>query len=221
MRSFQLKGSMLTLTVLQLMNNNIVQFTQQLEQTVNQSPNFFKNAPVVIDLKEMDDPESEIDFPEIIAQLRKHQMIPVGMRNAFNDHQKIAAKEAGIGILSDEKSASKKKEIKQYSSTLITQPVRSGQQVYANQSDLVILAPVGAGAEVLADGDIHVYGALRGRALAGVSGNKNARIYCRQLDPELISIAGHYKLNEDIQTPDNAQHIQIRLEEDKLQIESV
>ncbi len=81
--------------------------------------------------------------------------------------------------------------------TMITQPVRSGQRIYA-QGDLVILAQVSAGAEILAEGNIHVYGSLRGRALAGVQGNTEARIFCSDLQAELISIAGNYKISEDL-----------------------
>src|SRR5690606_15193426 len=76
--------------------------------------------------------------------------------------------------------------------------VRSGQQVYADNRDLTVLAAVGAGAEVIADGSIHIYGALRGRALAGAQGNPKARIFCREFQAELVAIAGHYKVLEDI-----------------------
>lgn len=74
---------------------------------------------------------------------------------------------------------------------IITQPVRSGQQIY-HPGELIIIAPVGAGAEILADGNIHVYGPLRGRALAGVNGNNNAHIFCQHFEAELISINGRF-----------------------------
>lgn len=98
---------------------------------------------------------------------------------------------------------------------VILNPVRSGQQVYA-KGDLIILAPVSAGAEILADGNIHVYSTLRGRALAGVQGDKSARIFCSALQAELISIAGHYKLQENI--PTQTSPVQIFIEDDQLQI---
>ena len=79
-----------------------------------------------------------------------------------------------------------------------TAPVRSGQQVYAENRDLTVLTTVGAGAEVIADGSIHIYGALRGRALAGAQGNEKARIFCREFHAELVAVAGHYKVLEDI-----------------------
>ncbi len=83
---------------------------------------------------------------------------------------------------------------------IITTPVRSGQQIYARGGDLIILAAVGAGAEVMADGNIHIYGALRGRAMAGVCGNEQARIFCQSLEAELISIAGYFKACDDLQS---------------------
>ncbi|MCY1505214.1 Septum site-determining protein MinC [compost metagenome] len=81
---------------------------------------------------------------------------------------------------------------------VITSPVRGGMQVYAEGGDLVVLAPVSAGAELLADGNIHVYGPMRGRALAGVKGNLKARIFCQQMGAEMLSIAGKYKVAEDL-----------------------
>ncbi len=81
---------------------------------------------------------------------------------------------------------------------IVRTPIRSGQQVYAPGGDLIVLGSVSAGAEILADGNIHVYGAMRGRALAGVKGNRKALIFCQKLQAELLSIAGHYKISEDL-----------------------
>ena len=82
-------------------------------------------------------------------------------------------------------------------SKVITQPVRSGQQVYAKDADLIVLSSVGTGAELLADGHIHVYGTLRGRALAGINGDKSARIFCSKLQAELVSVAGQYLMPQE------------------------
>ena len=91
-------------------------------------------------------------------------------------------------------------------------PVRSGQQVYADNRDLTVLSAVGAGAEVIADGSIHIYGALRGRALAGAQGNENARIFCREFHAELVAVAGHYKVLEDIPKELRGKAVQVWLE---------
>ncbi len=101
------------------------------------------------------------------------------------------------------------------------QPVRSGQQVYAQNRDLTVCAPVGAGAEVIADGSVHVYGALRGRALAGAQGDERARIFCREFHAELVAVAGHYKVLEEIPKTLRGKAVQIWLENDKLRIEEL
>ena len=97
-------------------------------------------------------------------------------------------------------------------------PVRSGQQVYAENSDLTVLTTVGAGAEVIADGSIHIYGALRGRALAGAQGNEKARIFCREFHAELVAVAGHYKVLEDIPKDLRGKAVQVWLDQGQLRI---
>ncbi|MEG3192974.1 septum site-determining protein MinC [Lysobacter sp. D1-1-M9] len=97
-------------------------------------------------------------------------------------------------------------------------PVRSGQQVYADNRDLTVLTTVGAGAEVIADGSVHIYGPLRGRALAGAQGNEKARIFCREFHAELVAIAGHYKVLEDIPKELRGKAVQVWLEDGQLTI---
>ena len=97
-------------------------------------------------------------------------------------------------------------------------PVRSGQQVYAENCDLTVLTTVGAGAEVIADGSIHIYGALRGRALAGAQGNEKARIFCREFHAELVAVAGHYKVLEDIPKDLRGKAVQVWLDQGQLRI---
>lgn len=99
-----------------------------------------------------------------------------------------------------------------------TAPVRSGQQLYAENRDLTVLATVGAGAEVIADGSLHVYGALRGRALAGARGEEKARIFCREFHAELVAIAGHYKVMDDIPADLRGKAVQVWLENGQLQL---
>ena len=97
--------------------------------------------------------------------------------------------------------------------------MRSGTQVYAKGTDLVVLTAVNAGAECIADGNIHIYGPLRGRALAGANGNKNANIFCESLEAELIAVAGHYLTKDQIKAPKLTKPlIHIYLEGDKLKI---
>ncbi len=113
-------------------------------------------------------------------------------------------------IKSDVKTSSRK-------SKVITQPVRSGQQIYAKDADLIILSSVGTGAELLADGHIHVYGTLRGRALAGIQGDKSARIFCSDLQAEMVSIAGQYLMPDpEVRASKGAK--QIIIDKDHLKI---
>ena len=100
-------------------------------------------------------------------------------------------------------------------------PVRSGQQVYAANRDLTVLSAVGAGAEVIADGSIHIYGALRGRALAGAQGNPKSRIFCREFHAELVAVAGHYKVLEDIPKDLHGKPVQVWLDGEALRIEQL
>jgi septum site-determining protein MinC len=102
---------------------------------------------------------------------------------------------------------------------LLTQPVRSGRQVYAHGGDLVVMSSISPGAELLADGHIHVYGALRGRALAGVSGDTTARIFCRSLEAELVSVAGFWRVRENIPETLIGKPAQVFLEGDRIAIE--
>jgi septum site-determining protein MinC len=104
---------------------------------------------------------------------------------------------------------------------IINHAVRSGQQVYAPRGDLIVIGSVSAGAEILADGNIHVYGTLRGRALAGVKGDQSARIFCQKLEAELISISGHYKMDEDLQRTFWQKTIQATLDGKRLKIEAL
>jgi septum site-determining protein MinC len=106
--------------------------------------------------------------------------------------------------------------VKPQATKMVTQPVRSGQQVVSQGGDLIVVSSVGHGAELLSDGNIHVYGPLRGRALAGIKGDKQSRIFCTQLDAELVSIAGFYRLRESI--PHIQGPCQIFIQDERLQI---
>ena len=227
--AFQLKGSLFTLTVLQLLNTDIKLFAQQLHEVISKAPQFFLYAPVVIDLQALPDQKCEIDLAGICHLLRDAMLIPVGVRGG-STQQHEQATTVGLAVLSmarSETPTSKTKTVAKEAtatpttSKLITQPVRSGQQIYAKDADLIILGSVSPGAEILADGHIHVYGPLRGRALAGINDNIEARIFCHSMQAELISIAGRYILNETWTSSDAKTPIQIFLQEGKIEIQSL
>ena len=131
--------------------------------------------------------------------------------------KKTAAQEPAPAVAAVEAAPAPKAE----PGLLQSQPVRSGQQVYAQNRDLTVCATVGAGAEVIADGSIHIYGALRGRALAGAGGQASARIFCREFHAELVAIAGVYRVLEEIPKKLHGKAVQIRLENDQLRIEEL
>ena len=238
-KAFQLKGSLFTLTILQLYSFDVDLFKQQLTETIEKAPNFFENAPIVIDLHRLQNIQCPIDFAGLIEAIKQHGMLPVGTLGGSHAQQQQAI-DAGLGTFpaqyaikkpaeekpqTDHKDNTKPREETKESvkstTKIITQPVRSGQQIYANGSDLIVLSSVGHGAELIADGNIHVYGVLRGRALAGVSGDTTARIFCHKLDAELVSIAGLYQLSEKFSEKYPQEHLQIFMKDKKLHISSI
>jgi septum site-determining protein MinC len=230
----EFKSSTFSVPVLILFDNDTVIIEQQLQEKVCQAPEFFKNSPLVFDLQELNRQEREVDIAELTKIIRKLNLLPIGIRGgtAQQNQQAIALGIPVHSIHSGSSSAPaetvKPKKItpkpdpkaEPAISTLITQPIRSGQRLYA-EGDLIVLAQVSAGAEILAEGNIHVYGSLRGRALAGVQGNQEARIFCSDLQAELISIAGTYKISEDLDESVRGRHIQIYLQNENLIIQDL
>lgn len=224
--AFQLKGGLFTLTTLQIFNPDLVQLKAQLIDKIQQAPNFFHQAPIVLDLKIANQPN--IDLASLKAMLQEVNLIPIAIRNATPDQKQEAIK-AGFAILrdtpnprdADKLSTLAKPSPKILSSRIITEPVRSGQQIYAPDGDLIVINQVSHGSELIADGNIHVYGTLRGRALAGINGNQKARIFCNSLEAELVSVAGSYKLSEDIERQAWKIPAQIYIKQDRLQISAL
>lgn len=228
---FQLKGSMLAITVLELAKNDLERLDQQLAVKVEQAPDFFNNTPLVLALDKLP-AECDLDLPALIALCRKRGLRTLALRSG--DAQIIqaagaldlpvlppsGAKERKLDLGSKTSAEPAKPAETAYRPTrVVTTPIRGGQQVYARDGDLIVLSAVSPGAELLADGNIHVYGPLRGRALAGIKGDTNARIFCQQLAAEMVSIAGRYKVAEDLRRdPLWAEAVQMRLSGDVLNI---
>lgn len=224
---FELKGSMFTLTILQLRKTELTAIGEHLAEKISQAPDFFRNVPVIIDLDEIGN-KANIDFSGLCDLLRNRGMIPVAVRNAVGEQQQ-AASQAGLPTLPEGRIAPTQERSNQRSNNktasssspqpsqhrLHNQPVRSGQQLYVPNGDLILSASVSSGAEVLADGSIHIYGALRGRALAGVKGDTGARIFCQQLEAELVSIAGNYRLIEELDDDVRGKTAHIYLSEEQ------
>lgn len=241
--TFEFKGGSYTITTFQLLEYNLKVIDKQLKEKINTNWNFFHKAPIVIDLKALKANSSAVNLDILVELLLKNDLIPVAVINA-NLELQHAALECNLALLHNytlDKKITKilqgKKTTKNssspintveketinppYTPTLITERVRSGQQIYAQGGDLIVTSSVSNGAELLADGNIHVYGTLSGRALAGVNGNQGARIFCQKLDAELVSIAGQYMICEDIEKIIWNKPAQIRIINENLHIEAL
>lgn len=204
-QGFKLKGRLYTFTVLQVLNTDKDVFSQQFAETVVRAPKLFEKTPVVFDLSAVN--HLEFDLQGLCQIARDYGMIPVAIQGG-NPMQDTLAHCHGLAVLNAstaqdkpiiEPAATENTAIEPVKARLLTTPVRSGQQVVAKGSDLIVTSSVSHGAELLSDGNIHVYGALRGRALAGITGDVEARIFCQALEAELVSIAGYYRLSDAIE----------------------
>ena len=227
--ALELKGRSMTLTSLRPLRVEIDDILAELDAKIAQAPAMFRNAAVVLDMEALDaDQAARFDLRGLVDALRQRWCIPVAVAGEASLWAERAG-DAELGILSpgggqEPKRAKAAKPAKDIETPggrtlLVRQPVRSGQQVYAPGGDLVVLSSVSPGAEVLADGNIHIYGTLAGRALAGVRGDTEARIFCQSLKAELVSIAGSYQISEQLEDAGAAGAVQIRLDGGALCIE--
>ncbi len=193
-----------------------------LKQRQRQAPALLEQAPLALDLSPLEAEEIDLDaIRRLLSALQDENIAVLGLIDG--SEQKTVAKQLDLPLLgsaSERRSALRSPEKRSASdwapTRLVDGQVRSGQQIYARQADLVIYGSISAGAEVIADGSIHIYGALRGRALAGASGLGEARIFIQEFHAELISVAGHYKVLEELPENLRGQAIQARLENDQL-----
>ncbi|GAK86530.1 septum site-determining protein MinC [Vibrio ponticus] len=210
-----LKGSSFTLSVLHLSDNDVEKTIHFLQDKVEHAPAFFASAPVVINVSLV---EGDIDFAALKQGITDVGMIPVGVAGSKDKRTQNMARDAGFAIMSASKSPAQAP-AKMGPTKVVRTPVRSGQQIYAKDADLVVLNHVSEGAEVIADGSIHIHGTLRGRAIAGANGNTGAVIVCNKLNAELMSIAGHYWLTEQFAEEFWQQKVLFSLENDSLKFE--
>ncbi|MDP3673109.1 MAG: septum site-determining protein MinC [Telluria sp.] len=225
--TFEIKSANLPLVALLLKSADLTALAAELATRFGDIPDFFDNDPLVLDLTPLHgQDDAHLDFAALLSLLRGYKVMPVAARGG-NEEQMRAALQAGLAAAQDaaptpalpkkareqDKPARPQPAEAQLSTALIIdKPLRSGQQIYARGRDLVVLSMVNAGAEVIADGSIHVYAPLRGKAIAGARGNTEARILSLCLEPELISIAGVYRTSE-VPLPANvlAKPTQVRL----------
>lgn len=232
-RDNELKGTTFTISVLHISDGKPERIRQLLAAKVAQAPQFFNCAPLVINVERL----TEIpDFEQLKELVESEDFVLVGITGAQNEAMKTAAKAAGLAVMASGKSRKAEPqpepapapivEAKPMPAPVIASkvhvgPVRSGQQLYAAGTSLVVLGSVSPGAEVIADDSIHIYGTLRGRAIAGAKGNPQARIYCQQLQAELLSIAGTFQLSDALPAGLIQQPVHVRLDNEQLRIDRI
>lgn len=224
-QAFHFKGGSYTISAI---NINVTEFTQiesLLNSKLSQSKAFFQNTPFAIDIRDIEqDEKCTLKFLEkVIDAFKANGMIPVGFV-VKNRELKSQLAKASYNILKSGKikEATSEEDKNQTTTKIISSPVRTGQSINARDADVIVTANVNNGAEIIADGSIIVYGRIGGRIIAGSSGNKDAKIICKDLKAELVSIAGKYVTlnNESIPVDDeNTDGYIVYLQDDKIHIE--
>lgn len=198
-RALELKGRMLAVTRLRVLDAGADAVESQLAGLVEQMPDAVRGMPVVLDAAQ------PLDLAALLAKLRATGMQPLGVTEGMLAD---AARDLGLAVLCDDapEPAAHRPDAKplanapaRRSAHIVDRPVRSGQQIYAEGTDLIVTGAVNTGAELIADGCVHVYGPLRGRVIAGARGDVSARVFARKFEAELVAIAGVYAIADQIQ----------------------
>ena len=219
----EIKSAHLPLVALMLKSSDLNRLAQELTQRFGDMPDFFDHDPLVIDLHPLNVAEANAlpDFAALQALLRQYRLVPLAVRGGTIEQTRLAlaagltnapdasVQRAAPAVVPTEMASTPEPvqpmaPLPAPGALVIDKPLRSGQQVYARGRDLVVMAMVNPGAEVIADGHIHVYAPLRGKAIAGARGNADARIFALGMAPELISIAGIYRTSE-VALPESIQ----------------
>ena len=240
----ELKFGQVGIANLRIQKLDITALKNEMQERVERAPKLFRHAAVILDFSALPGCPDAETVDALIDALRNAGVMPVAIAYGTPEVEKLA-EQVGLPILAKFRASFERDDgseparpapapeskpvpaaapaalTGQEPGLLQTQPLRSGQQVYAAGRDLTVCAMVGAGAEAIADGSIHIYGPLRGRALAGASGNAQARIFCREFNAELVAIAGTYKVLDEIPKKLLGKAVQIWLDKDQLRIEEL
>ena len=243
---FRLRGANFNLLVLRLLDHRPEMVVPAIGDQFRRAPGFLRFAPIVLGLNDIQVPPTEVDFPGLIQGLKELEIMPIGttggtaeMRNVAISYglppvRSIGGKETDQDISAAPAPAASEgaqaapppplpitKPAAARATMVVDQPVRAGQRIWAEGSDLIITSTVNAGAEVIADGNIHVYGALRGRAIAGGASNMEARVFALNFDPELVSIAGFYAVREGFPAAQIGKAMQVRLVGERMRFDPI
>ena len=213
--SIEFKGTSFTLSVLHLKTSTLADIRADLVKKLAQAPDFFYLVPVVVSIEQLD---CSVDYQAVKTLIEEFNFTFVGFTGSVDKEQRKLIRELGFSFVNTTRVDTSKKaaiaeealatetkvtpaipECNLYTDKVHRGQIRSGQQIYAKDQNLVVIGSVSAGAEVIADGNIHVYGSLRGRAIAGAKGHHKAQIYCQNLEAELVSINGNYWLSESME----------------------
>jgi len=238
----ELKIGQVGIANLRIRTLDVARLTQEMHERVARAPKLFGRAAVILDFGGLIQLPDLATAQALLAGLREAGVLPVALAYGTQETERLA-EQLGLPLLAKFRAQYERADAEPAARPRAPEPapapapappappatspqpgrmqltnVRSGQQLYAENCDLTVLSTVGAGAEVIADGSIHIYGTLRGRALAGAQGNEAARIFCRDFHAELVAIAGRYKVLDDI--PDNlrGKSVQVWLEQDQIMI---
>jgi len=241
----EIKSTSFSTPILVIFNTDLKQIDLLLEEKISLAPELFNNSPIVMDLQNCSQKKS-LDIPGLIHLLQGKKLFPIGISGGSEEQNNKAlelnipsqtlhgshslSKEAPPPAkeitsipeptVADETSPPPPEPISTVENMFVSHPIRSGQRIYA-KGDLTILSHVSAGSEIMAEGNIHVYGSLRGRALAGVQGDTESRIFCSELQAELVSIAGHYKISDELGQTNDGSPVQIFLQDQSLIIKNL
>jgi septum site-determining protein MinC len=198
---------------------------ETLKAQIARAPSFFESRPVVIDLTAM--PGEGQDLTRFVEGLQDHDLRIIGVEgydegwtniNAWGRPPLLGTAKIDRSVIVPQDDAPASPEPPPPNSLLIREPIRSGQSVVFEHGDVTVLGAIGSGAEVIAAGSVHVYGALRGRAIAGFTGRADVRIFCRRLDPELLAIDGIYRTADDLDQALRNKPAQVWLEGETLKV---
>ncbi|MEZ5545588.1 MAG: septum site-determining protein MinC [Lysobacteraceae bacterium] len=243
----ELKMGQVGIANLRVRSFDIAKLAEEMRERVDRAPKLFSRAAVVVDFGELPKAPDAVSAQALIDALKQTGVLPVALAYGTSAIEKLSQElslpllakfraqyesDATQAVQSAPKPAPRAPEpapepvaapasVGEAASLMHTTPVRSGQQVYAQGRDLTVVAVVGAGAEVIADGSLHIYGPLRGRALAGAQGNEKARIFCREFHAELVAIAGRYKVIEEVPKELRGKPVQVWLEQDTLHMAEI
>ncbi|GGJ09738.1 septum site-determining protein MinC [Neoroseomonas lacus] len=235
-----MRGANFNLLVLRLLDPRPEAVVPAIGDQFRRAPGFLRFAPIVLGLGDLEMPANEIDFAGLIEGLRGLEIVPIGTTGGTPELRNAAM---AFGLPPIRSLGGKETEEAVPAAapaeplapppppppapgtarpTMIhDQPVRAGQRIWAQGGDLIVTGTVNAGGEVIADGNIHVYGALRGRAIAGGGNNAEARVFAQNFDPELISIAGYYAVRDGLQGAPIGKAVQVRLTGERMRFDPI